>query len=447
MEALLSPTNEFDLSVVLDDLKRTLGRLRTETKAISEREPPKLERLEKAIADLQQDKVAKHIFCPNEFLRYWQDLVAGRRQALEWRVVRALCWEPEAVIDINFHHYLDQAWPDLNPRALRGLILACHMRWSKDLATGYVVGQIRKRLNDYAGKNRLLVRWREAAAMLLGSSGAQEFGQKVIQSTASVTQSCKEWQLNEQSAYVRIAVQEATQSYFSPYSTNISNSQFLLELLGWQHWLKEDFKQVIGAAITHKSAQLNDEWRNQLIRFVLNHAWLGDPRLSSTKWIGISEEAKKRFIQWLSKADIIFFFEHVLGSYDPHGRRDFWLSYVGSLVQSRSLLRADDETRLSYEIRRHRGAMASYGRVKGVASSFLLDFGSIIAIEFSKDGAIYFYNRQAFNTIVPEFWQRGEFSETRLKSQRIAAGRIVHSGQWKYEAKTILAQHGIRPDA
>src|SRR5437762_3298107 len=122
MEAVLNLTNEFDLPLMLDDLKRTLNRLRTETKAVSERVPPKLERLEKAIAELEQEKTAKHIFCPDEFLQYWQELLARQRTILEWRVVRALCWEPKIATDVNFHYYLDLAWPDLNPRALRGLI-------------------------------------------------------------------------------------------------------------------------------------------------------------------------------------------------------------------------------------------------------------------------------------------------------------------------------------
>lgn len=446
MEATLNLANEFDLPSMLDDLKRTLSRLRTETKAVSEREPPKLERLQKAIAELEQEKTAKHILCPDEFLRYWQELLAGQRSSLEWRVVRALCWQPKVATDSNFHYYLDQAWPDLNPRALRGLVNACHTMWSKELANSPVVERVRHRLANYDGKNRTLVRWRGAVAMILGVNGAQVFGKEIIRQTASVANACKEWQLNEQSAYVSAAMEEAVNVCLSADKSTSYHIQYLIGLLRWANWPAETFKRVVGYAITHYFAKIDNGWREHLLSFVLDDPRLGDPRLKSISWIGISEEARKRFIQWLSKGDIVFFFDHVLGSYDPHGRRDFWLRYVGSLVQSRPLLRYDDETRLSNEIRQKRGALASYGRVKGVASSFLLDFGSIIAIEFSTSGAIYFYDRQTFSQIVPEFWQRGEFSEGNLKRKRVAAGRVVHSGQWQYEAKTILAQHGIRPD-
>jgi hypothetical protein len=446
MEATLNLVNEFGLPSMLDDLKRTLSRLRTETKTVNEREPPKLERLQKAIAELEQEKTAKHIFCPDEFLQYWQELLAGQRSSLEWRVVRALCWQPKVATDSNFHHYLDQAWPDLNPRALRGLVIACHTMWSKELTSGMVVERVQQRLATYNGKNRTLVRWRGAAAMILGVNGAQEFSKEIIRQTASVTNACKEWQLNEQSAYVSAAMTAAVIEYLSANQSPTAQTQYLMELLRWSKWSAENFKRLMGAVITHEIARLDERWREQLTTFILGDPRLGDPRLHSKNWIGIHEEARKLFIQWLSKGDIVFFFDHVLGSYDPHGRRDFWLRYVGSLVQSRPLLRYDDETRLSNEIRQKRGALASYGRVKGVASSFLLDFGSIIAIEFSTSGAIYFYDRQTFSHIVPEFWQRCEFSEGKLKNQPKAAARIIHRHYWQAEATSILAQHGIRPD-
>ena len=448
MEAIINLANEFDLNTMLDDLKRTLSRLRTETKTFSEREPPKLEKLQEAIAGLEQDKTAKHIFCPDEFFRYWQELLAGQRPSLEWRVVRALCWQPQIAADIRFHYYLDQAWPELNPRALRGLIVSCHTRWSKELANSPVVERVRQRLANYSGKTRALVRWRGAAAMILGVNGAQEFGQEIIRQSASVTNACKEWQINEQSDYIIAAMEEAVNVCLSADKSDSYDIQYLIGLLRWKYWPAESFKRVIGYALTHYFAQVDEDWREHLMAFVLGDPRLGDPRLQSKNWVGISEEAKKRFIQWLSKGDIVFFFDHVLGSYDPHRRRDFWLRYVGSLVQSRPLLRYKDETRLAHEIRRKQGALASYGRVKGKASSFLLDFGSIIAIEFSCLGAIHFYNRQTFNTIVPEFWQRSDFSEPNLKQPKVAAGRIVHDedGRWQPEAATILAQHGIRPD-
>ncbi|MBL8207018.1 MAG: hypothetical protein JNM09_22485 [Blastocatellia bacterium] len=438
--------NDFDLPASLGNLKNSLKWLRTETKAVSEREPPKFDQLKKAIAALAQEKTAKHIFCPDEFLRQWQELLAKRRTSLEWRVVRALCWEPSIATEINFHHYLDQAWPELNPRALRGLIIVCHIRWSKELAQSQMIEYVRQRLAGYIGPNRTLKRWRDAAAMILGYQGTLKFGKEIVRQKLSIAEACHQWQLDEQSKYVSEAVEIATDMCLSSQRSATCDIQYLLGLLGWKNWLKESFKRVISLAITHERAQHDEQWRERLIVFVLNHEWLGDPRLRATNWVGVSTEARKRFIQWLSKADIVFFFDHVLRHHDPHGRRNFWLRYVGSLAQSRPLLRHDDETRLANEIKRKRGASVSYGRINGVASSFLLDFGSIIAVEFSTSGAIYFYKRQIFNTIVPNFWQWNEFSERNLKRSDDNAGRIVHRGDWQSEAANILAKYGIRPD-
>ncbi|MBO0801053.1 MAG: hypothetical protein J2P31_19730, partial [Blastocatellia bacterium] len=185
--------------------------------------------------------------------------------------------------------------------------------------------------------------------------------------------------------------------------------------------------------------------RSALIKFTLNHQKLGDPRWDATSWAGVSEEARIRLVQWLSRADIVFFFDHVLRGDDPHGRRKFWLQYAASLRQSRPLLRSDDEIRLSKEIRRSRGGNTSYGRVTGAASSFILDFGSVVAIEFSTTSAIYFYDRETFNEIVPNLWQRYNFLESNLKVKERARGWVAHHPDWEIEAASILARYGIRP--
>lgn len=449
MEATLTLANEFDLPSMLNDLKLTLSRLRTETKTVSEREPPKLERLEKAIAELEQEKTAKHIFCPDEFLQYWQELSTGQRTTLEWRVVRALCWEPKVATDINFHHYLDQAWPDLNPRALRGLVIACHTMW-KELANSPIVERVRHRLANYEGENRTLVRWRGAAAMILGVNGAQEFGKEIVRQTASVANACKEWQLNEQSAYVSAAMEEAVNVCLSADKSTTYDIQYLIGLLRWANWPAESFKRVVGYSITHYFAKIDNGWREHLMTFVLGDPRLGDPRLRSISWVGISEEARKRFIQWLSSEDIIFFFEHVLGKGDKHGRKDLWMKYVGRLVQSRSLLSSSDAAKFSMAIKKSKGVSGSFGRVNGkTVSAFLLDFGNIVAVEFSEVGAIRLYSKENFNKILPDFWTQKVITSDSLKNSCLNLKAIPHTKDvkiWQKKAKDALSKYGIHPD-
>jgi hypothetical protein len=184
-----------------------------------------------------------------------------------------------------------------------------------------------------------------------------------------------------------------------------------------------------------------------LITFILSDSRLGDPRLHSKNWIGIHEEARKRFIQWLSKEDIIFFFEHVLGKGDKHGRKDFWMKYVGRLVQSRSLLSSHDEARFSTEIKKSKGVSGSFGRVSGgTASAFLLDFGDIVVVEFRRVGAIRIYHRADFKKILPDFWTRNTIPLDSLKNSHLSLEAIAHFVGWQNQATQALSKYGIRPD-
>src|SRR5262249_52766622 len=110
----------------------------------------------------------------------------------------------------------------------------------------------------------------------------------------------------------------------------------LAELLPWPHWDVAAFKREIGAII------LNDLFReperqDRLKTALLNDKRLGDIRLPHRRpsWAMVDPAAQRLFLEWLSRADIVFFFEHALpkGS-DPHNRKAFWLRYVGSIHQS-----------------------------------------------------------------------------------------------------------------
>ncbi len=438
------PANEFDLRSSLSELRQSLDRLKADIKGASESEPPNLDRLEKAVAGLGEGKTAKRVLCPVEYLQQWKDFLKGRSPALEWRVARSLCWEPEVVTDIYFHHYLDRQELDVHARPLQGMVRGCHMKWTRELADSLVVERVRQRLEAYQGRNKLLERWRDASAMLLGPNGPQTFAREIIRQKSSISEACGELELDEQTGYVAMVAEEAAGIFLSPEMTE-TDARRLISLLQWNHWAPDKLKLIIGKTILHPLAESSWRWRDELIKFILNHPQFGDPRLDPTRWAGVPEEARRKFVQWLSRADIVFFFDHVLRGNDRHGRRKFWLKYVGGLIQSRPLLRNEDEMRLSSEIRRKRGVIAGYGKITGASSSFLLDFGSIVAIEFSDSGAIHFYDKDTFHKIVTNLWQRERFYESRLKQRIRARGWVAHRANWEYDAALILAQYGVRP--
>jgi len=444
MERPQPVTNECDLLSSLSLLKQSLERLNADLKALGERQQPKLERLEKTIAELGEEKTSKRVNCPDENLQQWKDYLTGKLSILEWGVVRSLCWKPDVVTDIRFQNYLDRYWPDLNARSLQGMVRTCHMKWMRETANIPMIKQVQQRLRKYQGSNRLLERWRGAATMLLGANGPMDFAQEIIKHQSSILDACKDWKLDEQTGYVETAAEVAANELLLPRLTEADAKNFM-NLLLWNHWPIDKFKLIVGKTILHSLTENSESWRGELIEFILNHPLIGDPREDATRWAGLPEEARKRFVQWMSRADIVFFFERVLRGNDLHGRQKFWLQYIGQLRQSRSLLRNADEVRLSAEIRHIQGVTAGYGRVNGGASSFLLDFGSIVAIEFSTLGAVYFYDKETFKDIVPNLWQRVHFSEASLKSRDRALGWVAHKPDWEDEAASLLAKYGICP--
>jgi hypothetical protein len=236
-------------------------------------------------------------------------------------------------------------------------------------------------------------------------------------------------------------------------------SQYLLgELLLWDGWAPDVFKQEVSKVILHPATTRVADVRESVTRFVLNDSRLGDPRLphNNLNWIGLSE-AQRRIIEWLSQLDIVFFFESVLApGKNPQGRKEFWLRYVPSIVRSRPLLSWKDKYRLQAILKEKGQELAHFGSMdyRSTASAFLLDFGNLLAIEFSETGnACYLYRKADVDKIIPEFYASKAFAIKELKRDDLPHQRVVHrqrkspwhSGGWEEETAQVLARFGVRP--
>jgi hypothetical protein len=82
-----------------------------------------------------------------------------------------------------------------------------------------------------------------------------------------------------------------------------------------------------------------------------------------------------------------------------------------------------------------------------------LDFGSLLAIEFSVvNNACYFYRKNDIEKIVPDFWTSRPVVWTNLKERGLCVSWVVHKksktawhgGGWEEKAGEILARFGIR---
>ncbi|MBF0506354.1 MAG: hypothetical protein HQL09_05920 [Nitrospirae bacterium] len=230
---------------------------------------------------------------------------------------------------------------------------------------------------------------------------------------------------------------------------NINLCRYLFEeLLAWQLWGNTVFKNMVRKFILDDFFN-NETARETLQKFILSDNRLGDPRLprNNRNWLDVDSESRNRFLQWLSAEDIGFFFENVLpDKEDPHKRKTFWLSYVPRLISSRPFLCFEDETRLS-PILRDNIKVGHFGKIQGGNSAFILDFGRLKVVEFSRVGACYIYTEKEFNKIVPDLWSIRPFTEGGLRDKLRCLGRIRHlityNVDWRREVVKILASHGV----
>ncbi len=319
------------------------------------------------------ERAAKQRIVPEDYKEQWHDFVEKRRDSLAPRAVRYLCWEPDIATDLRFHKYLDHSQSDLSARSLQGLVRSCHARWSPAFAREEVAAEVRKRLYLFDGANRVIAKWKEGLSLVLGSKATGELATWMLDGHRPVKEACEFWKLEEQSRYLLQAVEEAAEACLKKIGEHSPYNRYILsELIAWSGWPIDRFKKRVSDVIERTSPAT--EFAQALKPMVLGDSRLGDPRLpvNSTNWFGVSPAARNSFIEWLSKDDIVFFFELGLPKgADPHGRKKFWLNYVGSVKKSRPLLCDDDRARLQNA----KEKVGNFGRIVGESSAFLLDFG------------------------------------------------------------------------
>lgn len=417
-----------------------------------------LRALPKIIEALGRARQARPVQCPLEYAKQWEQVLSGDRDVLESRAVRYLCWNPDVATDRSFQYYLDRFHSALNARSLQGLVSSCHAKWSEEFAGSQVVTRILDRLHRYDGPNRLLHIWKARADMILGPYAQQLLGQEFVKAGSGIGDYCKAWGiLGENTPFVRMAVEHAAKLCLDEIGRVKKLQEVLFrDILPWPGWSPESLKNAISHLILD-SGERSPELIETITHCVLRDRRFGDPRLrqNQNNWLGI-DAAGRRIKEWLSTADITFFFEHVLPDRkDPHGRKMFWLRYVGSPgLVSRPLLNDFDKYRLRDILWKKRQEVSHFGEIEGNTSAFLLDFGPILVVEFSVVGnACYIYEKRTSTEIVPDFWTPKGFRVSDLKRPSKAASRVVHKKArfaawqrdgWEDEIERILAKYGIR---
>jgi len=443
------------------DLTESLGVLRTALNALkAELQRPAVSvescfrNLSAVIKELGQTKPAKPVSNVTEYVNQWNEVVAGQRKTLELRAIRSLCWNPAIATAQSFQSFLSLTHHVPRAQSLQGMICSCHSRWSRELAASESVERIRDHLHQYSGRNQLLNKWKDSSNMILGPKAHELMAAELIKSPDGLKGFCDSWGLSIESSKLFHAAAEIASVHCLEQIDRVPRyREFLFtELIPWEGWEPSMFKNVMTRVILFPKRD-DVELTETITRLVRSDRRLGDPRhpQNHNNWISM-DEASKRLQEWLSAADITFFFETVLPKgKDPHGRKAFWLRYVGCRgLRSRPLLSNSDKFRLRDVLWKKKADVSDFGRLLDEdTSAFILDFGPIMAIEFSVVGnACYLYEKQAAAEIVPDIWTALPFSKARLKRKsKIATSHpITHDQQnrWKSEMERILARYGVR---
>jgi hypothetical protein len=237
-----------------------------------------------------------------------------------------------------------------------------------------------------------------------------------------------------------------------------SDEQTNLRYLEWM--IKDVLAETVNSGALHtavsslilsQSAEKSESFQQTLRSYVQSCPRLGDPRLRqcAPNWRDMDPEAAQRFLSWLAKENILFFFNTILPRNDENRRRaDFWLRYHKQIRDFQVAISEQDYWKL--KANKSTAGLPLHSRVsQSSTSAFLMKFQGygteFIIAEFSETGnAAYIYDRAAFesknvNLRTPFFQLNRHLKHDGRKD------RILHLGTWESPARQKLAELGIRP--
>jgi hypothetical protein len=247
----------------------------------------------------------------SRYMWQWDQFLSGIRGDLDHGTTRYLCWEPDIATDERFLTYVLSSSTELTERPLAGLVRSCHSKWEAAFPVSKPVGMVRDLLMKYEGQSPVICKWKSNLEAVLGTDGPQISGRNLVEGGKTLHLFLEEWYLDPLSPFALGIVETATgicRQQFAHPSRRLVELLFR-ELLLWPRWNSSRLKQEISALILRAS---DNQAREVLQKFVLLHKDLGDPRLpeNETKWTAMSQEARARVVQWLSK-NPVHFLEHV----------------------------------------------------------------------------------------------------------------------------------------
>ena len=296
------------LADALADLRASVGLFRRELEGLSAGGTPAFSGLRSVIASLGADKAiaAPASASVEECIRSWR---SGK--PLDRRAVRLLCWEPSLALEPRFHSAIDQQRIALDARALQGLVRSCHMKWTAYLADDSMQRIILRALKSYQGANRTVRRWQENARLILAPSAPANLSLWMLEQNKPLDETASFGRLDQSTEFFATTVNAVITNGRREWASNAVSRDYLLRFaLPWPGWPVGDLRRAVGECILDVDAK-RPEIQGPLTDLILRDRRLGDPRLpvNRVNWLA-NTDARRRLIEWLSRADIVFFFDH-----------------------------------------------------------------------------------------------------------------------------------------
>ena len=231
----------------------------------------------------------------------------------------------------------------------------------------------------------------------------------------------------------------------------ISELQWIIDI-AWRFPVPtEAFYNSANQIILSKTAENVEPFRQILMESIRKDNRLGDPRLrpNAPKWRNVETQASHRFLSWLARDSILFFFNTILPDNSHNQRRkDFWLKYHRAIRDFQVAVSEQDLGLLKRGFASKE--MPLFSIVNHLSTSaFLMRFagpdGDYVIAEFSETGnAAYIYEWSTFEKTNISL-RTPHFDLKRHLKHSGNVKRIIHNGAWEIEARHTLIGLGIWP--
>lgn len=387
---------------------------------------------------------------------------------LDAREIRTLCVSPETAMRPKLVSALHespgplQRWLNLN-----GFVQAYFGQWRTMENPDSVETLIRRMLSQGSRgrRSKIFDLWR-TSLFLFSPEASRGVARAIIKQRTSVKQTCADHCIEPSSPLAAAAHSYAVAAAVDELIQRDSRigQEVALKELQWiaEHLITpalspDAYRKAMSTLIVSKMAEGMPRFQSAIVDLVHADERLDDPRLSycAPNWRTIPD-ARERFLAWLAKETLQFFFDTLVPRNDTNRRRaEFWLDYAkkqGKIKDFQVAVSEDDRSK----IRASRAkTIPSHSAITGgKTSAFLMIFEGYgteyVVIEFSETGnAAYIYPRKVFEARGITIRSNVFHLTDDLKRVVAAEDRIWHRTntieRWEAKARRQLAELGIRP--